>query len=275
MVVARGKFPKDLVDKLAKVAGGTTGTIDGRATLDIDANTFIGTAKDGTLIVGPKAWVELRVDDDWKAAKHKKGSAWATIAKHLDAKPFLLFAAKIAEADATAYAKELGPSFLSDLVTSHELAVLAFQHDGLSLFWRDRAEDHLDRVALAVDGILDLMRAGHVAPRGMAKLLVAALESYAGVSPELDELITHKDDLLKIVESYSGDGKFKAVVKKDAKARTVTVQASGKKLSDVVPVALLVPAVVAGFLFSEEAKPAPPPKKKSTTTHLRPLYQKP
>jgi hypothetical protein len=274
LVVARGKFPKDLVDKLAKVAGGTPGTIDGRATLEVDASTFIGTARNGALLIGPRAWVEPRVDDDWKAAKRKKGSAWATIAKYLDAKPFLLAASKLDATDATATGKELGANFLSDLATSHELAILALAHDGLSFYWKDRTKDHLARVALATDGVLDLMRAGHVAPRGMAKLLVAAIDSYAGTSPELDELIAHKDELLAVVESYSGDGKFKADVKKDTKARTLTVHATGKKLSDVIPMALLVPAVVAGFLYADAQPapaPTPAPKKKPATTHLRPL----
>jgi hypothetical protein len=272
MVVARGKFPKDLVDKLTKVAGGTAGTVDGRSTLAMDAATFIGTAKDGTLIIGPKSWVEPRIDDDWKAPKRKKGTPWATVAKYLDAGPFLLFAGKLDAADAPAYGKELGANFLSDLATSHELAIVALQHDGLSLYWKDRTKDHLKRMALAVDGVIDLMRAGHIAPRGMAKLLVAALDSYAGASPELDELIAHKDDLLALVESYSGDGKFKAEIKKDTKARTLTVRASGKKLSDVVPVAMLAPLVVAGILFAEPpAPPPPPPKPKSTRPRLQPL----
>jgi len=179
---------------------------------------------------------------------------------------------KVAETDAAAYGKELGVGFVADLVTSHELAILSLQHDGLSFTWKGPDQEHLERIALAVDGALDLMRAGHLAPRGMAKLLVAALDSYAGASPELDEVIAHKDDLMTIIDGYSGDGKFKAEVKKDAKTRTITVRASGKKLSDVVPVAFLVPAVVAGFLFSEEE--AAPAKKPATTTktHLQPLH---
>jgi hypothetical protein len=129
---------------------------------------------------------------------------------------------------------------------------------------------------LAAEGVIELMRAGHLAPRGMVKLLVAALDSYKGESKELDELIAHKDDLQKIVAAYSGDGDFKSTIKKDKKARTLTVRATGKKLSDVIPVAALIPAVVAGILFASEPEPAPKPtttKKKQPT--LRPLSQKP
>jgi hypothetical protein len=276
MVVARGSFPKDLVAKIAKVAGGTTGTIDGRDTLEIDSTTFVGMAKDGSVLVGPADWVKPRVADDWKAPKRKKGTGWATIAKYLDDSPFLLVAGRLEDDVAAAYARDLGAGFVSDLLTSHDLAVLSLRHDGMSFYWKDKTKDHLARMALAVDGTIDLMRAAQIAPRGAVELLVAALPSYQGTSDELDKIIAKKDDLIDLVDGFTGDGKFKATVKKDAKAKTITVEANGKKLSDVLPVAVLVPGVVAGLLFSDEAKPAHVTTTgtgKKAGNHLKPLHQ--
>jgi len=277
MAVARGSFPKDLVAKIAKVAGGTTGTIDGRDTVEIDANTFVGMAKDGSLLVGPADWVKPRVADDWKAPKRKKGTGWATIAKYLDDSPFLLVAGRLEDDVAEAWSRDLGAGFVSDLLTSHELAVLSLRHDGVSFYWKDKTKDHLARMALAVDGTIDLMRAAQIAPRGAVELLVAALPSYSGTSDELDKIIAKKDDLIDLVDGFTGDGKFKATVKKDNKAKTVTVEANGKKLSDVLPVAVLVPAVVGGLLISGDDKPAHVTTTSTGTkkpgNHLKPLHQ--
>lgn len=260
MAVARGTFPVDFLEKVAAVAGGTTGAIDGRTTLELDASRFLGMTRDGTLIVGPKAWVEPRVDDDWKAPKRKKGSAWAAIAKRLDARPFLLIAAKLDEASASELAKEAGEPFVSDLITGGELAILALHTDGVAFHWKDRSEDGLDRVALATEGLIELTRAAHVAPRGVAKIAVAVLGSYQGMNKDVDALIARKDDLLDVIEEYTGDGKFKVSFDTDNKARTLTVRATGKSLSDVIPAAVFIPAGAFLFLAAGEAAPPPPAK---------------
>jgi hypothetical protein len=252
LVVARGKIPSDFVKKLSTVSGGTTGDIDGRATVEVDAQTFVGTTKDGVLIVGPKAWVTPRVDDDWKKPARKKGSAWAAIAQRLDDKPFALAAVKLDEKTAKWAAKEADEPFLADLVTGHELAVLALHSDGVTFHWKDKTKAGLDRIAMLSDGVVELTRAMHVAPRGFAKIFLAAVDSYKEKDKDAAELAKHKDDILKLVDTYTGDGKFKVAVSKDAKAKSLTVRATGKSLSDVVPAAALLP--VAGFLmFASES----------------------
>jgi hypothetical protein len=261
LVVARGKIPADFVKKLSSVAGGTAGDIDGRATIEVDPQTFVGTTKDGVLIVGPKAWVTPRVDDDWKKPARKKGSAWASIAQRLDDKPFALAALKLDDKTAKWAAKEADEPFLADLITGHDLAVLALHSDGVTFQWKDKTKAGLDRVAMLSDGVVEMTRAMHVAPRGFVKMFLAAIDSYKGKDKEADELIKHKADILKLVEAYTGDGKFKVAVDKDAKAKSLTVRATGKSLSDVVPAAALLPAM--GFLvFSRESASSvsmPPP----------------
>ena len=256
MAVARGTFPADFVKKVSQVAGGTTGAIDGRTTLELDPTRFMGTSKDGALIVGPRTWVEPRVDDDWKAPKRKKGSAWAAIGKRLDAKPFLLVAARLDDATAAALAKEAGEPLVRDVVSGAELAILALHSDGVAFHWEDRTKEGLERIALAAEGLVELTRAAHVAPRGVTKLLIAAIGSYQGQSKDLDALIARKDDIMKVVEEYTGDGKFKVSVDKNVKARTLTVRATGKSFSDVVPAAMLVPVGAVAFLMASEEPPA-------------------
>jgi len=264
MAVARGRFPADFVKKLSSVAGGTAGTVDGRATLEVDAKTFIGTTKDGVLIVGPKTWVTPRIDNDWKKPARKKGSSWATIAKQLDSKPFLLAAAKLDDKAATWAAKQAGENFAADLIRGHELAIVALHRDGVAFHWKDRTKAGLDRVAMLTDGAIELTRAMHIAPRGFAKIALAAVDSYKGKDKDADALIAHKADIVKIVDAYTGDGKFKVSIAKDAKARTLTMRATGKSLSEVVPTAALVPLVVIGLLTEERAAPPPPPPPATT-----------
>lgn len=257
MAVVRGTFPADFVKKIAKPAGGKTGSVDGRDTLQIDADMLLGMTKSGVLIVGPRAWVEPRIDDDWKAPKRARGSAAATVASYLDARPWFLAALRVDDKAASALAKEAGDNVIGDLVAGHELAILALHHDGFAMHWKDRSAAGLDRVALMTDGMIELMRAAHVAPRGIAKIVIAALPSYAGKDKELDQLLARKDDLLKVVNEYTGDGKFKVDVKKSAKARTLSVRATGKSFSDVVPAAMLVP-FGALFMVAEASPPQPP-----------------
>jgi hypothetical protein len=267
LIVVRGTFPTGLIKKVAGVTDSKTGTIDGRDTMTFEG-MLVGTAKDGSVIAGPPALAEPRLDDDWKAAKPKKGSAWATIAKHLDKGPFFLAASKLSADKRKAAAAAAGENFIGDVITGHELAIFALHHDGLSLHWKATDKDHLDQIALVTEGVIELMRAAHVAPRGAAKIVVAALGSYKGQDKALDALLARKDDILKLVGEYTGDGKFDVDTKKDKKAKTLDVRATGKKLSDVVPISLIVPGV-ASFLFlaaGEEAAPepvkAPPPPRK-------------
>ena len=78
---------------------------------------------------------------------------------------------------------------------------------------------------------------------------------------------------MKIVESYSGDGNFNVTVNKEPKSFKVTVRATGKTISEVVPAGFLVPLAVVGTLSArskDEAElngplmmPPPPPPRSS------------
>ena len=60
------------------MAGGQTTDVDGRATLEVDAKTFLGTTKDGVLIVRAEGVGDpARRQRLEEAPARKKGSAWA------------------------------------------------------------------------------------------------------------------------------------------------------------------------------------------------------
>ena len=164
--------------------------------------------------------------------------------------------------------KDLGDNFGRELVANHTVGVLAASATGLSWMYEAKDVAFARRLETASKGLIDLMRAAHLAPRGVAQVAVAALPSYAGKSKELDAVIAAKDKLLGAVWDLTGDGKFRATVKVDGKL--LTVVATGKKFSDVVPSSFVVGLGAIGFLTArgeakaEEAKPAtvrPAPKK--------------
>jgi hypothetical protein len=120
------------------------------------------------------------------------------------------------------------------------------------------------------------MRAGQIAPRGMAKLAMGAIESYRGTDKIIDEVIKRKADIMKIVESYTGDGNFKIKLDKNPTTMRLDVRATGKTLSEVLPAGALVPmAAVLTFGMRKSSKmgtsmPAPMPKPITPAPQPRP-----
>jgi hypothetical protein len=270
LVVVRGTFPADLPGKLASSMGGKPGTIDGRATAAMPDGTMMATAKSGALLVGKADWVTARAADAWKAPARAKGTPWARIATALDAKPFFLVGSKPSAALVAHATKGLGDNFGRDLVANHVVGVFAASATGVSWMYEAKDAAFAKRMETASKGLIDLMRAAHLAPRGVAQVAVAALPSYAKMSKELDAVIASKDKLMDAVWDLTGDGKFAAKVKVDG--NLVSVVATGKKFSDVVPSSLVVGLGAIGFLTAgrdakSDAMPtARPATGKSSTT---------
>jgi hypothetical protein len=269
LVVVRGTLPKDLPGKLAGSMGGKAGTIDGRATATMPDGTMMATAKSGALLVGKPDWVTARAADAWKAPARAKGSAWARIATALDAKPFFMVASKPSAELVAQLTKDLGDNFGRDLIANHTVGVLAASATGVAWMYEAKDAAFAKRMETASKGLIDLMRAAHLAPRGVAQLAVAALPSYAKVSKELDAVIASKDKLMEAVWDLTGDGKFAAKVKLDG--NLVSVTASGKKFSDVVPSSFVVGLAAIGFLVERaEAKSDMQPMPARPATPVKP-----
>jgi hypothetical protein len=109
------------------------------------------------------------------------------------------------------------------------------------------------------DGVVDLLRAAQIAPRGVAKIMIGALDSYKGTNKQVDALIAHKADLMKLVTTFTGDGQFKVTKNADAGKLRLDVRATGKSVSEVVPAGVIVPLAAIGLLVGRATTVTQPP----------------
>lgn len=259
LIAVRGNIASDLPSKIAKNMGGKEENIDGRVAASMPDGSLIGFSKSGALLAGKREWVAPRLADGWKALPRSRGSAWALIGATLDKKPFFLIASK-PSADAVAHVtQQLGTTdnFGRDLIANHTLGILATTSTGIHWSYQAKDAAFAARVKQGSEGVIELMRAGHLFPRGVAQLAAAALPSYAGTSPGIDGAIKHKDKLLKAIDDLTGDGKFTATVK--LSGTLVTVETKGKTISDVVPIGALMGFGAIGFFAARTVTAAPPP----------------
>ncbi len=267
VLVVRGQFAADLPQRLVQPMGGKPETIDGRVAGATPDGMLIGLTKDGTLLAGQRDLIAPRLADAWKPAPRAKGSAWVSIAAVLDQRPFFVVASKPSPAAAGLLATQVGASFGRDLVAQHTLAIVSASATGIGWVYQAKDPAFAARIKLASEGWIELMRAAHIAPRGLVELAVAALPSYAGTSPELDDAIKHKDQILAAVDELTGDGKFTASV--TLKGNLVTVTTKGRRLSDVLPVGVVVGLGALGSMTFAQAS------SKATATARPPMIAPP
>ncbi len=267
LVDVRGTFPAGMLGKLSASAGGDAQPIDGRDAVRMPDGTMLAIARDGSLLVGAEAWVRPRAADGWKPSARTKGSAMAQLATALDARPFLLIATRPSSA-LLAMANGQPQSFGRDLATGHELAIFTASATGIGWVYQARTDAFARRVKVASEGVIDLMRAAQIAPRGFFALATAALPSYQGLDHDLDTLIAAKDKLATAASELIGDGTFTAKVKLDG--RTVTVTAIGKKLSDVVPLSMILGFGAIGWATVVKEVEAQGPVARVPATTVRP-----
>lgn len=271
----RGKFTTATIDRIAKVAGPAQAQrVGAAAMLELPPGQFpfgaIAVTKDGTFLAGGTALVKERLAETWKTPARPPGSNLAQVASVLEQKPVFAFAMTLSPASRTKLLAELKgePNFAADVIARHKLAAFSLYRDGIGWAWIDSSKQGLDAMAQISEGMLDILRSAHVAPRGFAKIMIGALESYRG-KKEVDELLKRKADLWKIVESYTGDGNFKVAIDKNPATLRLTVRATGKSLSDVVPTGVLLPGVVV-FLADSTKQPAPLAPAPAPTPRLSP-----
>lgn len=261
VIAVRGRFATANIDRLAKLAGPAV-KVGGGAMLELPPGQFpvgaVAVTRDGTLLAGATRLVKDRLADTWRAPARPAGSNLAHAASVLDARPVFAVVLAMSAAARKQVAAELGPekNFLGDVIARHKLAALSLFHDGLGFTWIDSSRTGLDAMAQVWEGTLDMLRAAHIAPRGFAKIMLGALESYRG-NPRVDALLRRKADLAKVIESYTGDGTFKVAVDKNPATLRLNVRATGKSLSDVVPAGMLVPGAMF-FLVSGRSAAEPP-----------------
>ncbi len=251
VAVMHGNFSAANVDKIAKMKKGMAVVKVGDASMvEMGDENAIAVTKDGTMIAGTVGLVKERVAATWKAPARAANSNLAYAAEVLGQKPvFALVMTLSPTARKEAVAKIGGKNFATDVVQRHKLAAFSVFADGVGWTWIDSNKAGLDAMEMMSQGTLELMKAGHIAPRGIAKMMLGGLESYRGTNKQIDDVLRRKAEVMKVVETYTGDGNFKQTITKDPKTLRLTVRAQGKSLSDVVPAGLALPA--AGlFLFT-------------------------
>lgn len=270
VVQVHGRFTTKTIEKLAGAAGKPTIAAGRGIWFDAGDDNAVGLTKNGVLIAGTAGLVKDRMQDNWQAPARVAGSTLGDAADVLASRPIFSFQVALSQAARADALKNLpGKNFLTDLIKRHKMGSFNVFRDGIGWTWIDNSRTGLDALATMSEGVVELLRAAQIAPRGVAKILMGGLESYRGTNKHVDALLRRKGDLEKIIASYTGDGQFKAQIDKDPKAMKLAVRLTGKSLSEVVPLGGVVP--FAGvFLFlggaqKDEARtqpmmiPAPPP----------------
>lgn len=261
VAVVHGKFSSATVDKISKMTRGTLTKVGGGVMTEKPNEPAIGVTKDGTMIAGTANLVRDRLGDAWKSPARATGSNLAFAAEVLGAKPIYAMVFTMSPTARKAALAKMGPdkNFATDLVVRHKAASFSVFVDGIGWTWVDSTKAGMESMAMMSEGSLELLRAMQIAPRGFAKMAMGAIDSYKGRDKQIDELIRRKGDVMKIVETYTGDGNFKTKLDRDAKANKLTVRATGKSLSEVVPAGFFIPAGVIGWLTVAKGTEPPPP----------------
>lgn len=274
LVSVHGKFKIDTVDKIGKMSGGHAAVkVAGGAWVDAGDGMAIAVTKNGMLLAGTSSLIKDRMVDNYKATAFTN-PGMTNVKELLDQKPVFAVALAMSQpARSEALAKHgSDQNFLTDIVKRHKFAAFAVFKDGVGWSWVDSSKAGLDSMQQVSDGGIDILRAAQIAPRGFAKIALGALDSYRGKSKQIDDLIRHKKDVWKIVDSYTGDGQFKAASSADPKSLKLSVRLTGRSLSEVLPIGVLLPGM--GFaLLGKSASvqqmpaptalpPPPPPAKK-------------
>lgn len=266
LATVRGKLSVAVLDKIAAQAKQQPTKVGGGAMIEMGPNEpALGVTKDGVMLAGTPKLVRDRLADTWKMPARPASSALAFAQDAINGKPVFSVAVALTPTARKELAAKLGTqkNFVTDLGARHKGFAVSFYADGIGWTWVDSTKAGLDQVAMMSEGMIELMRAAQIAPRGFAKLALGGLDSYKGTDKRVDEILRRKADILKIVETYTGDGNFKVTVNKDPRTLRLDVRATGKSLSEVVPAGLVGPGALffalVGTPRKDPAMPAPPP----------------
>lgn len=263
VAAVRGKFTAASIDKIAQLTGKQATKVGGGVMVELGATEpAVALTKDGVLLAGTPKLVRDRLADAWKAPARPAGGSLAQAADAIAQKPvFALTVSMSATARKAALDEMKAPhkNFLTDVIQRHKAASFAIFPDGIGWTWIDRDKAGLDSMTQMSEGAIELLRAAQIAPRGMAKIMLAGLESYRGTDKTIDEVLRRKADITKIVESFSGDGNFKVKVDRNPTTLRLDVRATGRFLSEVVPAGAIIPIAGIAWLGIRRSDMGPPP----------------
>jgi hypothetical protein len=259
VVAVHGKFKVDTIDRVSKLTGKAAVKDASGAWVDTGDGNAVALTKSGVLLAGTKALVQERVATTWAKPALAAGTNLGNIAEVINQKPvFAVFMTLSQPARVEALSNFKTQNFASDVIKRHKFASFAVYRDGIGWSWLDSTKQGLEAMTEISEGSIEVLRAAQIAPRGFAKILLGALESYRGTSKQVDDVLRRKADVHKILASWSGDGNFKAQVDKDPAKLRLSVRLTGKTLSEVVPAGGLIPLGMLGWLSGSRAAPPQP-----------------
>lgn len=267
VAAVRGKLSPAVIDKIAKMSNKQAQRVGTGTMIETGPNDpAIAVTKDNVLLAGTPALVRARLAATWKPPARPPGSSLGYAQDAINARPVIAVvmtlsqtARKEVSAKLAGSAQPAKKNFLTDLVGRHRAFAFSVFHDGIGWTWFDTTRPGLEQMAMMSEGMIELMRAFQIAPRGAAKMTLAAIDSYKGTDKRVDEIIRRKADIMKVVESYSGDGNFKVSFEKDPAKLRLAVRARGKSVSEVLPAGLVGPMVVLGLVVGRSKVDAKPP----------------
>jgi len=258
VVAVRGAFPPTWLDSVGHLAQGEKFEVDGQKAVQLKGEAVART-RDGQVLFGTRALVEERLKKGWKAPAGKSAGA-AEVRAALGERP--LFTVVFAPGPAgrqlmTARAADDPP--LRDLTAALSQVRFSLLRNGVSWRYVASDKDGFQAAVLASEGLLDLMRASHLFARAFGRLVLSGVRTHARSEPKLAAIVAREKELLALLDSVTGDGRFAASVQKNGGKKMVTVKATGRKLSDVVPVVGVLVAAGAGFALFERGRVETPP----------------
>ncbi len=261
VATVHGKFSTAVVDKIGKMTKGTVTKVGSGMMVETTPNDpAIGVTKDGVMLAGTANLVRDRLADSWKTPPHSAGTNLGYAADVINAHPvYAVVLTMSASARKQVIQGVGGKNFVTDLVTRHKMGSFSVFADGVGWSWVDSNKAGLDQIAMMSEGLLELMKAAQIAPRAVAKIALAGMDSYKGTNKQIDALIARKADVLRLVDTYTGDGNFKVSINKDQAKLRLDVRATGKSLSEVVSAGMFLPGAAA-FLLMGRAKDMTPPQ---------------
>jgi hypothetical protein len=256
LVAVHGRFTATTLDKIAGVTGKQSVKTGAATWVDMGDNTALAITKDGVLLAGSVPLIKERIGDTWKMPPHGAGTTLGYAADVINAKPVFAVVLTMSKTARKMVVDEHGDNFATDLVKRHKAASFAIFHDGIGWTWVDSSKVGMDSMEQISEGVVDVLRAAQIAPHGFANIVIGGLESYRGTDKRIDELLRHKADIVKLADTYIGDGKFKVAVDKDPKTFKLSVRLSDRSLAYVLPLGGILPMAAAGWLLGRaEVKP--------------------
>lgn len=243
VLVARGHFPADLVDRIAKMAGKPTHTLQGHTVLTVpDERVSVAMPKPGVLLVTTPGLVDDRLQPSWKPP-HIDRRITRIIREH----PAIFAVSKPSTNAIDRWRAALAghDQVIREMILDHQLAAFSLSHHKLSLLWQSRSARGFERAELMGRAVMDLTRATHLMSRGMGWVMLAGLTGHLD-DDYMSALASHRQQLRRLMVDLLGLGDLRGSVTAHKSSKAVRVQLKGPAV-DAMAASILVAGIIGGL----------------------------